>query len=102
MLVNRSSRKDAKSQRAQRNRTIYRRAERASPAVLIAWSLVTPRYFKEQAPAPPKWYQKKWVWGTVAAVGLVVVGGAVVGGVLGSRNSDPLERADFAFDLAGK
>ena len=28
---------------------------------------------------PPKWYQKKWVWGVVAAAAVLIAGGVVVG-----------------------
>lgn len=28
---------------------------------------------------PPKWYQKKWVWGVVAAAAVLIAGGIVVG-----------------------
>ena len=55
--------------------------------------------YREQPAPPPKWYQKKWVWGVIAGVGLVAIGGAVTGGVLGSQDQDPLSRADFRFDL---
>jgi hypothetical protein len=36
--------------------------------------------YKPLPPPPPKWYQKGWVWGVIAASAVVVAGGAVGAG----------------------
>lgn len=49
---------------------------------------------------PPKWYQKKWVWGVIAAT-VVVAAGTTVGAVLGSQTKDPLAGSDVRYDVNG-
>lgn len=46
-------------------------------------------------PPPPKWYQKGWVWGTIAAGAAVAAGGAGVGAWAATR--DPLASADIRY-----
>jgi hypothetical protein len=50
---------------------------------------------------PPKWYQKRWVWGVIAGVAAVGAGGAVTGAVLATRNNDPLAEADLVLKIQG-
>lgn len=49
---------------------------------------------------PPKWYQKRWVWGVIAG-GAVAVGGGVTAAVLVPPATDPLLRVDACYPVAG-
>lgn len=51
--------------------------------------------YKPLPPPPPRWYQKGWVWGVIAA-GAVVAAGATVGIVLGTRPYDLCTKSDTA------
>jgi hypothetical protein len=51
---------------------------------------------------PPKWYQKKWVWGVMGGAAAVVIAAVVVTAVVLGNPTDPLAGADQKFDLSMK
>lgn len=48
-----------------------------------------PQATEPDAPPPRPVYKKPWFWGVMSVVGVVVVGGAVTGIVLGTRQQEP-------------
>ncbi|HEX2574270.1 MAG TPA: PEGA domain-containing protein [Polyangia bacterium] len=50
---------------------------------------------------PPKWYQKRWVWGVIAG-GAVAVGGGITGIVIGPTYTDPLRGAAVIYNIPGR
>ena len=47
---------------------------------------------------PPRWYQKRWVWGVIAG-GAVAVGGGITGIVIGPKYTDPLRNVDVTYPV---
>jgi hypothetical protein len=47
---------------------------------------------------PPKWYQKRWVWGVIAG-GAVAVGGGVTAAVIVPPLTDPLRSVDQIYNV---